>query len=459
MIVSIFNDFKGKIYKNLSVDELYSYALSKKEGVLSHNGTLVVTTGKYTGRSPKDRFIVDTPDISGLIDWDEVNLSMSEEKFDILYNHVIDYVNSLNELFVFDGFAGSCKNNRLNLKVINEFASQNLFMHQMLKRPNAEELQNFKEELTVIAVPGCKADLVKHGTNTEAFIVINFLKKLVLIGGSKYCGEQKKAVFTYLNSHLPQRNIFPMHCSANMDKNGNTAVFFGLSGTGKTTLSTSPDRKLIGDDEHGWSENGIFNFEGGCYAKCIDLKEEKEPNIYRAIKKGAIVENVIMDKEGNFDFNDDSLTKNTRVAFPIEYIPCAILDGSGNHPKTIIFLMADAFGVMPPIAKLGAKSASYYFLSGYTSKLAGTETGIVDPVAVFSSYFGKPFMPLKPKVYSCLFQKYISKYNPSIFLINTGWIGGPYGVGNRIDIMVTRTMVKAALNDDLNNVEYNNGLI
>jgi phosphoenolpyruvate carboxykinase (ATP) len=446
---------KGEVHRNLDVNTLLKKSVERKEGVISKTGSLTVTTGKYTGRSPNDRFIVDTPDVHDEIAWGKVNMPLSEEYFDKLYEKITKHMSGLDELFVFDGFAGADKKHTLHIRVVNEFSSQNLFIHQLLRRPNKEELESHDPKLTILAAPGCIADPESDGTNSEAFVVINLKKKVVIIGGTSYAGEIKKSIFSVMNYFLPKKGVLPMHCSANMGKDSQTALFFGLSGTGKTTLSADENRILIGDDEHGWSENGIFNFEGGCYAKCIDLSKENEPQIYNAIRDGALVENVVMDpKTLEYDFADNSLTENTRAAYPLEYIPNSEVSGVGGHPKTIIFLTADASGVMPPVAKLDPTQAMYHFMSGYTSKLAGTERGITEPVATFSSFFGEPFMPLKPMVYANLLKQYLEKYNSSVFLINTGWTGGPYGTGERISIKDTRKMVTAALNSDLDSVEY-----
>ncbi len=379
----------------------------------------------------------------------------SEEVFEKLYGKITKYMSGLDELFVYDGHIGADNDHMLHVRVINELASQNMFIQQLLRRPNKVDLKKHAPAFHVLCAPGCRADPANDGTNSEAFIIINFDKNTAIIGGSQYSGEMKKTLFSVMNYMLPKKGILPMHCSANVGEEGNSALFFGLSGTGKTTVSTDPHRRLLGDDEHGWSEKGIFNFEGGCYAKCINLKKEDEPNIWNAIKHGALVENVIMDAETKeYDFSDQSLTENTRAGFPIEYVPNAELSGVAGHPKTVIFLTADAFGVMPPVARLNEEQAMYHFMSGYTSKLAGTERGIKEPIAAFSAFFGEPFMPLKPMIYAQLLEKYVSKYKTRVFLVNTGWVAGPYGVGYRISIKDTRAIVAAIIEGKLDNAPY-----
>lgn len=442
---------KGQVHRNLTPDALVKKALARKEAFIAKNGALVVYTGKYTGRSPKDKFIVDTDSVREKINWGNVNASISEEVFDKLYKKVSDHLSSLDELFIFDGFAGADPKHKLSVRVISEYAYQSLFSNHLLLRPaSLTELENHTPQLTILAAPNCLADPKTDGTNSEAFIVLNLEKMIVLIAGTKYAGEIKKSIFSVLNFLLPQSGVFPMHCSANVDDKGNSALFFGLSGTGKTTLSADNTRMLVGDDEHGWSENGVFNFEGGCYAKCINLKEESEPQIWNVIKDGALLENVALDENGELDFEDASLTENTRVAYPIHYIPNTVSSGKANHPKNIIFLTADAFGVLPPVARLNEHSAMYHFLSGYTSKLAGTERGIIEPKVTFSECFGAPFMPLSPLVYADLLRHYITKHKSNVYLINTGWQSGPYGVGKRISIKDTREIVKAVLEGKIN---------
>ncbi len=445
----------GPIHRNLGIDELIKKSVDRGEGEISKVGALTIQTGKYTGRSPNDRFIVDEPSVHDKINWGKINIPISEKQFNVLHDHIRKYLSQRNELFIFDGAVGADPKHSLKVRVINELAAQSLLTHQLLRRPTQEELENHKPGFTILVAPGCKADPKKHGVNSEAFIVINYKKKIVLIGTSMYGGEIKKSIFTVMNFLMPESGVLPMHCSANIGQDGRTALFFGLSGTGKTTLSADPNRKLIGDDEHGWSDDGIFNFEAGCYAKCINLSREHEPQIFDAIKHGAVVENVVIDPATKeFDFADSSITENTRAAYPIEHIPDAELSGLGGHPKTIVFLTADAFGVMPPIAKLRHEQAMYHFMSGYTSKLAGTERGITEPQATFSAFFGEPFMPCMPMVYSNLLRDCVKKYGTNVFLINTGWTGGPYGVGERMAIKLTRAMVTAALEGKLDKVEY-----
>ena len=448
-------EFKGKLHNNIAVDELLKKSLEQGEGELSKTGALTVKTGKYTGRSPDDRFIVDEPSVHDQINWGKTNVPITIEHYNKLYEHIANHLSEAEELFVFDGFVGADPKHSLSVRVVNELAYHNLAIRQLLRRSTSGELISDDSGFTVLVAPNCKADPEMHGVNSEAFIVINFKERIILIGASRYSGEMKKSLFSVMNYLLPKKDILPMHCSANIGKDGATALFFGLSGTGKTTLSADPNRKLIGDDEHGWSDDGIFNFEGGCYAKCIDLTRENEPQIFDAIKTGAVVENVVMDpKTKEYDFTDSSMTENTRAAYPVDFIPNAELSGMGGHPKTIIFLTADAFGVLPPIAKLNHEQAMYHFMSGYTSKLAGTERGIVEPQATFSAFFGEPFMPSKPMVYSTLLKQYIAKYGADVFLINTGWSGGPYGIGKRMPIKLTRAMVTAALDGELESVEY-----
>ena len=444
------------VYRNLTAAQLTEAAIKRGEGKLSKTGALVVTTGKYTGRSPKDKFIVDTPAVHDDIAWGSVNVPIEKEKFDAIKAKIVAYLQN-REIFLFDGMAGADPVCTRKFRIVNELASQNLFIRNLLIRPTKEELENYGEpDFTVIAAPGFKCIPEVDGVNSEAAIMVDYEEKLVLICGSQYSGEMKKSVFSVMNFLMPKEGVLPMHCSANMDPETNeTAVFFGLSGTGKTTLSADPNRKLIGDDEHGWSERGIFNFEGGCYAKCINLTEENEPEIYNAIKFGSLVENVVMDDETReFDFDDDTLTENTRVGYPVDYISNAQIPGVGGIPKVVIFLTADAFGVLPPISRLDQNAAMYHFVTGFTSKLAGTERGVTEPQPTFSTLFGEPFMPLDPSVYANMLGERIEKYNTKVYLVNTGWTGGPYGVGSRMKLKYTRAMVTAALNGEFDNVEY-----
>lgn len=443
----------AKVHFNLPVPRLVEMALDRKEGVLAPNGAMTVATGKYTGRSPNDKFVVDLPSIHDQIDWKN-NQPMCPEKFDHLYNRLVAYLQN-RELFVFDGFAGADKSQRLSVRFVNELAWQNLFVHQLFIRPTAEELAAHEPNFTVICAPGFHAIPAVDGTKSEAFIALHFEKRLVIIGGTSYAGEMKKSIFTVMNYFMPLAGTATMHCSANVGKAGDVALFFGLSGTGKTTLSADPDRFIVGDDEHGWNDSGIFNYEGGCYAKCIKLSKENEPLIWSAIRFGSVLENVVYDPETReLDYDSDRLTENTRVAYPVEFIPGAVIPGVAGHPKTICFLTADAFGVLPPISKLTPEGLMYHFLSGYTSKLAGTERGITEPQATFSTCFGAPFLPHFPLKYAELLAKKASEHNTSVFLVNTGWTGGPYGVGHRMSIKHTRAMVAAALNGELDKVSY-----
>src|SRR5579864_8988195 len=444
----------SKINFNLGVDELYAEALSRGEGILASNEALVVSTGKFTGRSPKDKFIVRHPDSEKNVWWGTVNRDISQENFEKLYQKMVAAMNE-KELYVADLFAGADTKYRLPIRVINEYAWHNLFVRALFVRPNAEELRTHRAEFTIVAAPEFQADPKRDGTRSEAFIVVSFTRKIVLIGGTKYAGEMKKSIFGVMNFLQPQNNVFPMHCSANVGKNGETALFFGLSGTGKTTLSADPERLLIGDDEHGWSPTGVFNFEGGCYAKCIKLSKESEPQIWNAIRFGSVLENVTLDKVTHVpDYNDDSRTENTRCAYPVDYIEGAVIPGIGGHPKNIIFLTADAFGVLPPISRLNTDQAMYHFLSGYTAKLAGTERGVKEPQPSFSTCFGAPFMPLRPKVYAEMLGRRMQEHGSQCWLVNTGWFGGPYGVGSRMKLPYTRAMVNAAIEGKLNDVEF-----
>ena len=438
------------VYRNLEPAQLVEHALRRGEGQLSNTGALCVRTGKYTGRSPNDKFIVDSEGVHDDIAWGKLNVPTTQAVFDALYEKMVAYLQN-REIFVFDGFAGADSRHTKAFRIVNELASQNLFIHQLLLRPTAEQLADYKADFTIICVPGFKCDPQRDHTHSEAAIMIDYEKKLVLIAGSQYAGEIKKSVFSVMNYLMPKEGVFPMHCSANIGKDGDSAIFFGLSGTGKTTLSADPNRKLIGDDEHGWADESVFNFEGGCYAKCIDLTEESEPEIYRAIRFGALVENVIVDPETRRpDYADSSLTENTRVGYPVDYIPNAAIPGVCATPKTVIFLTADAYGVLPPISRLDEKQAMYYFVSGFTSKLAGTERGITSPVPTFSTCFGAPFMPLDPSVYAKMLAEKVAKSGAKVYLVNTGW----NGTGKRMKLSYTRAMVTAALNGELEKAEF-----
>lgn len=443
----------GEILRNPSIAFLTEEAIKNNEGHLSYKGALVIETGKYTGRSPDDKFIVDTPVVHDKISWGKINVPISEENYNKIKAKVLAYLED-KKLYVFDGLAGSDRKYTQKIRVINTKASQNLFIHQLLIRPTFEELNNFAPDFTIYAVPDFKCIPEVDNTNSEAAILVNYDAHEVIIVGSGYSGEIKKSVFSIMNYILPENDILPMHCSANIDKEGNSTVFFGLSGTGKTTLSADPSKYLIGDDEHGWSKDGIFNIEGGCYAKCIGLKEENEPEIYNAIKFGTLLENVVLDENNVPDYEDGSLTENTRAGYPIDYIPNAELSGVGGIPKTIIFLTADAFGVLPPISKLDKDAAMYHFVSGYTSKLAGTERGITEPTTTFSTLFGAPFFPLDASVYAEMLGKKLEETGANVFLVNTGWCGGAAGTVPRMKLKYTREMVSAAISGALNDVEY-----
>ena len=451
---SYVNLIKPPVGCNLPVSQLVEIALARGEGVLAATGSLSCTTGKYTGRSPQDRFIVDEPSVHRRIAWGKINRPLAEKSFEGLYQKVLAYLGTT-QFFIFDGFAGGDEKYRLSVRVINEFAWHNIFVQQLLIRPTVDQLADHQPEFTVICTPGLKADPQTDGTNSEAFIVVSFEKRVVLIGGTEYAGEIKKSIFSVLNFLMPEREIFPMHCSANVGVDKDVALFFGLSGTGKTTLSADPERRLIGDDEHGWSSAGIFNFEGGCYAKCINLSKQHEPQIWDAIRFGTVTENVVLDAQTRVaDYSNESLTENTRAGYPIDYIDNALIPGIASHPHVVIFLTADAFGILPPIAKLTKEQAMYYFLSGYTSKLAGTERGITEPEATFSSCFGEPFLPLNPAVYANMLGERIDAHHVQVYLVNTGWSGGPYGVGKRMKLSFTRAMISAALNGSLEKVLY-----
>ena len=443
----------GEIFHNLSVPQLVTHALLRDEGKLTSTGALDIMTGKYTGRSPKDKFIVDVPSVHDEIEWGEINRPISKEHFRLIKCKMHAYLQN-KPLFVFDGYAGAEKASHIGLRVINEYAYQNLFVRQLLIAPNEEELAAFEPDYTIICAPGFSCIPEFDGVNSETAIVIDFESRTILIGGNLYCGEIKKSVFTVMNYELPRRGILTMHCSANTDEDDNTALFFGLSGTGKTTLSSSSDRCLIGDDEHGWSDDGVFNIEGGCYAKCIGLDRSQEPEIHDAIRFGALLENVVMGRDGVPDFSDSTVTVNTRAAYPLSHISNASATMCAGAPKTIIFLTADAFGVLPPIARLDTEDAIFHYLSGYTSKVSGTERGITRPVAAFSAMFGAPFFPLRTEVYTKLFREKLSRGDVRVFLVNTGWCGGYAGEVPRIKLSLTRSLVKAAIGGALDDAGY-----
>lgn len=442
------------IHYQLSPSELIELAIANGEAKLADSGALAVDTGEFTGRSPRDRFIVCDEITEQSVWWGDVNIKFEPTKFDALFNKVTNYLNE-KAIYVRDAFACAQEDYRLNIRVITETAYQNLFAHNLFLRPN-EANSNFIPEWTIIAAPGFKANPELDGTRQSNFCIINFSKKTILIGGTGYTGEIKKGIFSVLNFILPhQHQVLSMHCSANVGKDGDTALFFGLSGTGKTTLSADPDRKLVGDDEHGWSQDTVFNFEGGCYAKCVDLNPEKEPQIFNAIRFGSLLENVnFFDGGRKVDFSNIDITENTRVAYPINYINNALIPSHASAPKNIFFLTADAFGVLPPISKLNSEQAKYHFISGYTAKVAGTEAGILEPQLTFSACFGKAFLPLHPSKYADLLAHNIEQFEVNVWLINTGWTGGKYGIGTRMELSYTRAMIKSALKGDLNEVDY-----
>ena len=445
----------AKVNYQLSPETLHDISISKGLGVEASSGALAVNTGEFTGRSPMDRFIVKDDITKDRIWWGDINIAFEPEKFDKLYDKVVDYL-SEKELFVRDSYACADKDYKLNIRIINEYPWSNQFAFNMFLRPTEDELKNFNPEWTVVNAPGFMADPEVDGTRQHNFAILNFTKKIALIGGTGYTGEIKKGIFSALNFILPVfKNTLPMHCSANIGSGGDTAIFFGLSGTGKTTLSTDPNRSLIGDDEHGWTnENTVFNFEGGCYAKVINLSRDNEPEIYDAIKKGAILENVILNDNGDVDFENTSITQNTRVSYPIDHIENIQIPSIGKNPKNIFFLTADAFGVIPPISKLTPSQAAYHFISGYTAKVAGTEAGVKEPQPSFSACFGAPFMPLHPAKYAEMLSKKMTDAGVNVWLVNTGWTGGPYGVGTRMKLKYTRAMINAVLNGDLGLYNY-----
>ena len=443
----------GTVHYNLEAAELVEHALRRGEARLTAHGALVAYTGQHTGRSPKDKFVVRDASTEDQVWWDN-NKPMSPEHFEVLYKDMVAHAASL-DLYVQDLVGGADETNSLPTRVITEFAWHSQFIRNLLIRPERSALAQFAPKMTIIDLPSFRADPARHGCRTETVIAIDFSRMLVLIGGTSYAGEMKKSVFTALNYLLPPRGVMPMHCSANVGPDGDAAVFFGLSGTGKTTLSADPKRTLIGDDEHGWGEDGIFNFEGGCYAKTIKLSEEAEPEIFGTTRRfGTVLENVVLDERRMPDFDNGSLTENTRCAYPMHFIANASETGRTSHPKNIIMLTADAFGVMPPIARLTPAQAMYHFLSGYTAKVAGTEKGVTEPEATFSTCFGAPFMPRHPAAYGNLLRDLIARHGVTCWLVNTGWTGGAYGVGNRMPIKATRALLSAALDGSLNNVEF-----
>jgi phosphoenolpyruvate carboxykinase (ATP) len=448
----------GKVYWNLPAPSLYEEAIHRSEGVVANGGPLSVTTGKHTARSANDKYIVREDTTEGHVWWDN-NAEMTTDQFDSILGKVRSYLQG-KDVFVMDAFVGADPEYRIPIRIVTEFAWQNLFVQNMfINLADKDEFKNHKPEFTLIAVPGFHCNPEEDGTKSETAIALNFKEKIAFIAGTNYAGETKKTFFTVMNYYKPLENVMSMHCSANVGEKGDSALFFGLSGTGKTTLSADPNRSLIGDDEHGWSKNGIFNYEGGCYAKVIRLSEESEPEIYETTRSfGTVLENVVVDKETRIvDLDNDSLTENTRASYPLEMIPNALPQKmTKSHPKNVIFLTCDATGVLPPIAKLNSEQAQYHFISGYTSKIAGTEKGIgKEPKLAFSACFGAPFLVHHPFYYANLLKEKMEKHGSNCWLVNTGWVGGKYGVGSRISIKHTRNVLNAALNGDLDNVEFN----
>jgi phosphoenolpyruvate carboxykinase (ATP) len=446
----------AEIFWNLTTAPLVEHAVRRGEGLLAKDGPLVVRTGKHTGRSAKDRFIVRNSVSENTVWWGKTNQPMDPDAFDRLYDDFLLALGDKDLLFVSDLYGGSQPEHRVRVRVVNELAWHNLFIRTLLVRPEPEELADFTPEFTMIDLPTFRADPERHGCRSETVIAVNLEKRIVLIGGTAYAGEMKKSVFGLLNFMLPPQGIMPMHCSANIGPKGDTAIFFGLSGTGKTTLSADPHRTLIGDDEHGWSDTNVFNFEGGCYAKMIRLSPEAEPEIYATTKRfGTVLENVVIDPvTRELDLDDASLAENSRGAYPIDFIPNSSAENMGPPPKNVVMLTADAFGVLPPIAKLTPDQAMYHFLSGYTAKVAGTEIGVTEPEATFSTCFGAPFMPRHPSAYGNLLKKRIAEGSVDCWLVNTGWTGGKYGVGKRMPIKATRALLNAALDGSLKNAEF-----
>jgi phosphoenolpyruvate carboxykinase (ATP) len=444
------------IHYQLPPDELIADTLRLGEGILSNTGALVIKTGEFTGRSPKDRFIVKDEITTDTVNWNEFNLPLSENHFDIIFRKITDHLNRRPEIWIRDVYASADKRYRLNIRMINDQPWNNLFAYNMFIRPTEDELESFEPDWHVLTAPGLRLNAQECGCRQHNAVVISFKHKMVLVAGTGYTGEIKKSIFTVLNYILPQlKNALSMHCSANMGEDGDTALFFGLSGTGKTTLSADPDRMLIGDDEHGWTENNIFNFEGGCYAKTIDLSEEKEPEIYNAIRSGSLVENTpFIPGTNKIDFANCSITENTRVSYPLHFISNALEPSIGGIPKNIFFLTCDAYGVLPPISRLSPSQAMYQFISGYTAKVAGTEAGVTEPKSTFSACFGAPFLPLHPGKYAAMLGDKMRKHQVRVWLINTGWTGGPYGIGNRMKLSHTRAMIAAALEGQFENVRF-----
>ncbi len=443
-----------RYYHNLSVSHLIEASIKKGEGILGANGTLIVRTGERTGRSPNDRFIVREETSEKNIEWNKINIETTIDVYEHVYKRIRNHLRG-KEIFVFDGYVGADPEYRLKIRVVAEQAWHALFATTLFIRPKPEEIVDFEPDFTVYACGNLKLESEKDKVKSNTAIILNFKERTILICGSNYGGEIKKSIFTVMNYFMPDKNVFPMHCSANIGERGDTAIFFGLSGTGKTTLSADPARRLIGDDEHGWSDKGVFNFEGGCYAKVIRLSKVSEPLIYNSIRFGSILENVIYDENTRIvNYDDASITENTRATYPVDFIPGVVLEGKGDHPENIFFLTADAFGILPPVSKLEPEMAMYHFLSGYTAKVAGTEAGITEPQATFSTCFGAPFMPRSPWVYAKMLSEKMKRHKASCWLINTGWSGGPYGVGKRMSIELTRSIISAALGGKLQNSKF-----
>jgi phosphoenolpyruvate carboxykinase (ATP) len=443
----------GKVHFNMVPPELFAAAARRQEGQFADMGPFAAVTAPHTGRSPKDKFLVSDPSSDNDVDWGDVNRKMSAEHFDTLLGDVKKYLDQQPELFVQDLYCGADPAFRLSVRYVSPNAWQMAFVRNMFIRPDRSELAKFAANFTVLHAPEMQADPERHGTRTGTFVVLNLAKRMILIGGTRYAGELKKAMFTVMNYMLPKQGVLCMHCSANIGDKGDTALFFGLSGTGKTTLSADPSRGLIGDDEHGWSDEGVFNCEGGCYAKAINLSPEGEPDIYRTTQMfGTILENVVLDDDKRVKFEDQSITENTRASYPLSYIPNHVPNGRGGHPKNVVLLTADAFGVLPPIAKLSPEQAMYYFLSGYTAKVAGTERGVTEPQATFSAAFGAVFLVWPASKYADMLGELLRKHGSNVWLLNTGWSGGAYGVGKRMKLTHTRAMVNALLSGKLDNV-------
>lgn len=444
------------IHYQQTPEDLTDQTLMRGEGVVNNSGALCINTGEFTGRSPLDKFTVKDAITENTVHWNNFNIPMEEKYFTLLKDKMINHLNKQKELWIRDNFACADTDYRISIRVINENPWSNLFVYNMFIRPTEEDLEHFHADWHIIHAPSFKADPATDGTRQHNFAIISFTHKTILIGGTGYTGEMKKGIFTVLNFILPHdKNVLSMHCSANNDNDGDVAVFFGLSGTGKTTLSADPERKLIGDDEHGWTNDGVFNFEGGCYAKCIDLSEDKEPEIFHAIRPGALVENITFQHHSTeIDFSSNKITENTRVSYPLDFISNAAIPSVAAQPKNIFFLTCDAYGVLPPISRLTPGQAMYQFISGYTAKVAGTEAGVTEPKATFSACFGAPFLPLHPGFYAKMLGNKMRENNVNVWMINTGWIGGPYGTGSRIKLKYTRAMIHAALNGSLNNSSY-----